>query len=71
LQSDNTLAYDSGSLAEFRKKVKLVFGSYGSRWKGASARTNTEELKKCRYNAVFYESPHTAHEWRSWRRSLA
>ena len=57
-------------LADFRKKVKLVFASYGSRENGATARTNTEELKKTGVNAVFYESPLTAHEWLSWRRSL-
>jgi enterochelin esterase family protein len=29
-----------------------------------------EEMKKAGINAVFYESPLTAHEWLSWRRSL-
>ena len=57
-------------LADFKKKVKLVFASYGSRENGASARTNTDDLNKAGINAVFYESPLTAHEWLSWRRSL-
>jgi len=57
-------------MADFKKKVKLVFASYGSRENGATAKTNTEELKKAGVNAVFYESPLTAHEWLSWRRSL-
>jgi len=26
-------------------------------------------LKEAGVNAVFYESPNTAHEWQSWRRS--
>ena len=57
-------------MADFKKKVKLVFVSYGSRENGAASKTNVEELKKAGVNAVFYESPQTAHEWQSWRRSL-
>ncbi len=56
--------------AEFKKKVKLVFASYGSRENGAAAKTNTEALNQVGIKAVFYESPLTAHEWQSWRRSL-
>ena len=56
--------------AEFKNKVKLVFASYGSRENGASAKTNTDDLSKAGMRAVFYESPMTAHEWQSWRRSL-
>ena len=57
-------------MPDFKKKVKLVFASYGSRENGAAAKTNVEELKNAGVNAVFYESPLTAHEWLSWRRSL-
>jgi enterochelin esterase family protein len=57
-------------IADFKKKVKLVFASYGSRENGATAKANLEDLKKAGVNAVFYESPLTAHEWLSWRRSL-
>jgi enterochelin esterase family protein len=57
-------------MAAFKKKVKLVFVSYGSRENGAAGKSNVEELKKAGVNAVFYESPQTAHEWLSWRRSL-
>ena len=57
-------------MADFKKKVKLVFASYGSRENGATARTNVDELNKAGVKAVFYESPLTAHEWLSWRRSL-
>jgi enterochelin esterase family protein len=29
-----------------------------------------EKLKEAGVNSVFYESPETAHEWLTWRRSL-
>jgi enterochelin esterase-like enzyme len=62
-------------LAEFKEKVKLVFVSYGSRELGAGGRAgdpkaNVAALKAAGINSVFYESPDTAHEWQSWRRSL-
>jgi hypothetical protein len=45
--------------------------SYGSREPGSSAgQAAVEALKKEGVNSVFYESPLTAHEWQSWRRSL-
>ncbi len=57
-------------MADFKKKVKLVFVGYGSRENGATGKTNVEDLKKAGVNAVYYESPLTAHEWLSWRRDL-
>jgi enterochelin esterase-like enzyme len=57
-------------MADFKKKVKVVFVGYGSRENGASAKANVEELKNAGINAVYYESPLTAHEWLSWRRDL-
>jgi enterochelin esterase-like enzyme len=57
-------------LDAFKQKVKLVFVSYGSRENGAAGKTNVEALKQVGINSVFYESPNTAHEWQSWRRSL-
>ena len=57
-------------MADFKKKVKLVFFGYGSRENGATAKANVEDLKKAGVNAVYYESPLTAHEWLSWRRDL-
>jgi enterochelin esterase-like enzyme/lysophospholipase L1-like esterase len=57
-------------MAEFKKKVRLVFVGYGSRENGAAGKANVEELKKAGVNAVYYESPLTAHEWLSWRRDL-
>ncbi len=57
-------------MADFKKKVKLVFVGYGSRENGAAGKANVEDLKKDGINAVYYESPLTAHEWLSWRRDL-
>jgi enterochelin esterase family protein len=57
-------------LAVFKEKVKAVFFSYGGRENGASAKVNAEVLKGLGINAAYYESPLTAHEWQSWRRSL-
>lgn len=66
----NIAMTDIKDLAGFKKKVKLVFVSYGSRENGAVGKTNVEALKQAGINSVFYESPQTAHEWLSWRRSL-
>ncbi len=63
-------ATDTPDMAAFKKKVKAVFVSYGSRENGATGKTNVEALKQAGVNSVFYESPQTAHEWLSWRRSL-
>ena len=67
-------------MAVFKEKVKLVFISYGSkelgtnrvdgRGFGGDPKEATAALKAEGVNAVFYESPDTAHEWQSWRRSL-
>jgi enterochelin esterase-like enzyme len=62
---------------DFKKNVKLVFISYGSRELenqrmgfGGDPRANTEALKEAGMNTHFYVSPNTAHEWQSWRRGL-
>jgi enterochelin esterase family protein len=55
---------------EFKKQVRLAFFSNGSVENGAASKANAEDLKKAGINAVFYESPRTAHEWLTWRRSL-
>jgi enterochelin esterase-like enzyme len=57
-------------LPAFQEKVKMVFVSYGSRENGAAGKANVEALKQAGVNSVFYESPSTAHEWLTWRRSL-
>jgi enterochelin esterase-like enzyme len=54
----------------FKQEVKLVFVSYGSREKGAAGKADVEALQQAGIKSVFYESPNTAHEWQSWRRSL-
>ena len=63
-------AADIANMAAFKKKVKVVFVSYGSRENSAAGKTNVEALKQAGVDSVFYESPQTAHEWLSWRRSL-
>jgi alpha-N-arabinofuranosidase len=54
----------------FKQKVKLVFVSYGSRENGAAGKANVEALQQAGISSVYYESPLTAHEWLTWRRSL-
>ena len=66
----NIALTDIKDMADFKKKVKLVFVSYGSRENGATGKTNVEALRQAGINSVFYESPQTAHEWLTWRRSL-
>jgi len=62
---------DAADLAAFKRLVKLVFVSYGSKEGGAAtAKPNTEALQQAGIKSVFYVSPETAHEWQSWRRSL-
>jgi enterochelin esterase family protein len=54
----------------FKKKVKVVFVSYGSRERGAAGKAAVEALQQAGVKSVYYESPETAHEWLTWRRSL-
>jgi len=54
----------------FKKKVKLVFVSYGSREKTETAKANNAAMEKLGFKNFYYESPETAHEGQSWRRSL-
>lgn len=71
--SGGSIAADDPALADpdaFKKKVKLVFVSYGSKEKTETAKKNHAALEKLGINSVYYESPDTAHEWQSWRRSL-
>jgi len=55
----------------FKKKVNVVFMSFGGR-EGGSSRIGAvaEEWNKAGIKGVSYISPETAHEWQSWRRSL-
>ncbi len=58
--------------AAFKQKVKVLFVSYGSREAAgaATAKASHEALEKLGIKNIYYESPNTAHEWQSWRRSL-
>ena len=58
-------------LNAFKQKAKTVFFSFGSLEGGApNAKAAAATLKDGGVNAYYYESPGTAHEWQSWRRSL-
>ena len=58
-------------LTAFKQKAKAVFFSFGSLEGGApNAKAAAAALKDAGVNAYYYESPGTAHEWQSWRRSL-
>ena len=63
-------------MKNFKEEVKLVFVSCGSRELGnrrgfiGDPKANVAALKEAGINSVFYESPNTAHEWHTWRRSL-
>jgi enterochelin esterase-like enzyme len=61
---------DISDMAAFKQKVKVVFISYGSRENGAAGKASVAALKAAGVNSVYYESPNTAHEWQTWRRSL-
>jgi enterochelin esterase family protein len=62
---------DIKDMAAFKQQVKVVFCSFGGRERGAaSAKVNADALKEAGVNSYYYESPLTAHEWQSWRRSL-
>ena len=54
----------------FKRKIKLVFVSYGSRENGQASQANVTALQQAGIQSVYYESPDTAHEWLAWRRSL-
>ncbi len=57
----------------FNKKVKVLYMSIGTAepermYKGVNGLH--KELEKAGIQHVYYESPGTAHEWQTWRRSL-
>ena len=59
------------NMAAFKKQAKVVFFSFGSLEPGApGAKTAAAALKQAGVNAYYFESPGTAHEWQTWRRSL-
>jgi enterochelin esterase-like enzyme len=62
---------DIKDMAAFKEKVKAVFFSFGGLENGApAAKAAAAALKEAGVNSTYYESPQTAHEWQTWRRSL-
>ncbi len=73
---------DISDLDAFKKQVKVVFMSYGSRESSAprgggtapagpeGAKIATDALNKAGIKAVCYISPDSAHDFTSWKRSL-
>lgn len=69
---------------DFAKYNRLTFVTYGSRevthgepakpsagpFGGGDPEIAVKEIKGAGVNAYYYESPDTAHEWQTWRRSL-
>lgn len=55
--------------AAFNKKVKVLFLGIGSA-EGPGTKTFSEQLTAAGIKNVYYESPGTAHEWLTWRRSF-
>ena len=73
LFSGGSIAANDPALADpaaFKQKVKVLFVSYGSKENTAAAKANHEALEKLGIKNTYYESPNTAHEWQTWRRSL-
>lgn len=57
--------------AKLNRELKLLFVSIGSEENPGRVRDFANALKaKGMTNVVYYESPDTAHEWLTWRRSL-
>ena len=60
--------------AAFNKKVRLLWLGVGTKESEriyTSLKVFHETLEKAGIRHVYYESPGTAHEWQTWRRSLA
>ncbi len=73
LFSGGSIAANDPALADpsaFKEKVRVLFVSYGSKENTAAAKANHEALEKLGIKNTYYESPNTAHEWQTWRRSL-
>jgi enterochelin esterase family protein len=78
----NIMPAEISDLDAFKKQVKIVFMSYGSkestapRWGGTTpsgsegARLAAEALNNAGINAMHYTSPGSAHDFTSWKRSL-
>jgi enterochelin esterase-like enzyme len=53
----------------FNAKMKVLFLGIGSA-EGQGTKSFSDALKAAHFNNVYFESPGTAHEWLTWRRSL-
>jgi enterochelin esterase-like enzyme len=56
--------------AALNRKLKVFFISIGTAENVEGARRYHEALDSLGVHSVYYESPGTAHEWLTWRRSL-
>ncbi|MGA2280783.1 MAG: alpha/beta hydrolase-fold protein [Verrucomicrobiota bacterium] len=54
----------------FNKKINVMFFSMGTAENLTATRNLDKLLTDAHINHVYYESPGTAHEWQSWRRSF-
>jgi len=54
----------------FNNRVKLLYISIGTEENVQGARTFHQKLDQHGIKHVYFESPGTAHEWQTWRRSL-
>ena len=54
----------------FNRRVKVLYISIGTEENVQGARTFHQKLDQHGIKHVYYESPGTAHEWQTWRRSL-
>jgi enterochelin esterase family protein len=54
----------------FNKRMKVLYISIGTEENVQGARAFHQKLEEHGIKHVYYESPGTAHEWQTWRRSL-
>jgi enterochelin esterase family protein len=54
----------------FNKKIPVMFFSMGTAESLTATRNLDKLLTEAHINHVYYESPGTAHEWQTWRRSF-
>jgi enterochelin esterase-like enzyme len=78
----NIMPQDVSDMAAFKKNVKLLYMSFGSRESSAprgggsapsgpvGAKNAAEAMTKAGVNATYYVSPDSAHDFTSWKRSL-
>ena len=59
-----------GKPEEFSKQIDVLFFSMGSSGDMGSGKSLHQQLTQAGIKHVYYESPGTAHEWLTWRRSL-